>query len=75
MIAYECILSKLKTPSRRDGVKKLSSLGEPEGALNWSLKRQGIVYTPTLPYSYTPKKLVTYHLSLRQSPKPLMAGT
>ena len=56
-------------------MKKLSSLGEPEGALNWSLKRQGIVYTPTLPYSYTPKKLVTYHLSLKQSPKPLKAGT
>ena len=67
--------AKTQDPSRRDGVKKLSSLGEPEGALNWSLKRQGIVYTPTLPYSYTPKKLVTYHLSLRQSPKPLMAGT
>ena len=27
-------------------------------------KRRSIVYTPTLPHSYTPKKLLTYHLSL-----------
>ena len=64
---------KYKTQIGTNDHKLSKNLFTQTGRLIWKFqvsgskfKRRSIVYTPTLPHSYTPKKLLTYHFSLRQ---------